>query len=147
MLQMQQQYHSNIQDQVCVYRMVLNNHSILSSIYSKTMMTCVDITSLLLQMQYHSNIPDQVCVYRMVLAMLWLLLRFTTPSMGYRLPTVGVYYARGVSTSSWNHSEVKEPETSFWYVVHKTSLHHCVKLHILSHYLLTVHIPKLYNMS
>ena len=43
-------------------------------------------------------------------------------------------YIRGVSKSSWNHPEVMEvekPETSFWYVVHKTSLQsHCAKLHI-----------------
>ena len=39
----------------------------------------------------------------------------------------------GVSTRSWNHPKVKEPETSFWYVVHKKSLHTCglcAKLHI-----------------
>ena len=38
---------------------------------------------------------------------------------------------RGVSNSSWNHPEVKEPENSFWYIVHKTSLQSpCAKLHI-----------------
>ena len=44
---------------------------------------------------------------------------------------------RGVSNSSWNHPEVKEPENSFWYIVHKTSLQsHCVT-HFY-HYLLNV---------
>ena len=51
----------------------------------------------------------------------------------------------GVSKSSWNHPEVKEPETSFWYVVQKTSLH-CKVTHF-SHYLLTIHRPKLYNIG
>ena len=38
---------------------------------------------------------------------------------------------RGVSKSSWNHPEIKEQESYFWYVVQKTSLHsHCAKLQI-----------------
>ena len=38
----------------------------------------------------------------------------------------------GVSTSSWNHPEVNQPEISFLYLIHKTSLQsHYAKLHIL----------------
>ena len=50
----------------------------------------------------------------------------------------------GVSKSFRNHPKLKEPETSFSYSIHKTSLKsHYAKLHIL----LTVHSPKLYNRS
>ena len=43
-------------------------------------------------------------------------------------------HTRGYQKSSWHHLEIKEPETSFWYVqhvIHKTSLKsHYAKLHI-----------------
>ena len=40
-------------------------------------------------------------------------------------------HVRGVSTSFRNHPKVKEPETSFLYSIHKTSLKsHYAKLHI-----------------
>ena len=47
---------------------------------------------------------------------------FAPPSTKWisRYHTIDIY--EGVSNNSWHHPEVKEPHTSFWYLIHKTSL-------------------------
>ena len=66
------------------------------------------------------------------------LLARVTHSTWYLHPSPNVLY-EGVSNSCRNHPKVKEPEMSFLYSIHKTSLKsHFAKLHIL---------PNFYSLS
>ena len=55
-----------------------------------------------------------------------------------------IYPVRGISKSFRNHPKVNEPEISFLYLIHKTSLQsHYAKLRILpTFYCLSIHRPK-----